>query len=97
MRWFSAVLLAGCGGGGPDSVAGDGVPADCAAGEAYPEGQVEPMALGETLWPYRWAEAVELGSGRRAPLDLARVPCATDPDIDWSPHDVLLFVSIPAW
>lgn len=72
---------------------GDGVAGgDC----AYPDGAVEPMALGEVLTPYRWPEAIH-GDGRVADLDLGLVPCAADPDIDWSPFDVLLFVSIPAW
>jgi hypothetical protein len=92
------LLLLGCGGSnGPDAIQGDGEPADCAGGETYPPGAVEPMALGETLSPYRWPEAVHLGTGQRAALDLADTPCATDPEIDWSPFDVLLFVSIPAW
>ncbi len=30
-------------------------------------------------------------------LDMEEVNCATDADIDWSPFDVLLFISIPAW
>ena len=55
------------------------------------------MAAGEVISPYRWPEARHLGTGEVAGLDLATVPCATDPDIDWSPFDVLLFVSIPAW
>lgn len=93
-----SVALLGCGrGDGPDAVQGDGVPADCAAGEAYPPDPAEPMALGETLSPYRWPEAVSRATGERVALDLAHAPCATDPQIDWSPFDVLLFVSIPAW
>lgn len=105
------LLLAGCAAGagpddrldsgpddGPDGSeqtdpTAPGTPADC----AYPDGAVEPMALGEVVTPYRWPEARHLGDGRQLPLDLADVPCNTDPDIDWSPFDVLLFVSIPAW
>ncbi|MCP4867179.1 MAG: hypothetical protein GY898_00490 [Proteobacteria bacterium] len=36
---------------------------------------------------------------RRAnqPLDLELAPCANDPNIEWSPHDVLVFISLPAW
>ena len=63
---------------------------------AYPEGAVEPMAIDEVLSPYRWPKAID-GTGRNVPLDLAKVPCADDEEIDWSPFDVLLFVSIPAW
>ena len=63
----------------------------------YPEGAVEPMALGEVLSPYAWPSARSLVDGTQLPLDLANVPCAVDPGIDWSPFDVLLFVSIPAW
>lgn len=81
----------------PDPIEGDGVPADCEGGETYPPDPTEPMTLGETLSPYRWAEAIHRGTGQRAAIDLAKVPCATDPDIDWSPFDALLFVSIPAW
>lgn len=62
----------------------------------YPEGAVEPMALHEVLSPYRWAKAIH-GDGRQAPLDLGFVPCAGSDDIEWSPFDVLVFVSIPAW
>ncbi len=63
---------------------------------AYPVGAVEPMAVDEVLSPYSWPEAIHR-DGRSLDLDLAQVPCADDPDIDWSPHDVLVFVSIPAW
>jgi hypothetical protein len=62
----------------------------------YPEGAVEPMAVGAVLFPYRWPTAIHR-DGRRAPLDLAHAPCADDAEIDWSPHDALVFVSIPAW
>ena len=63
----------------------------------YPSGAVEPMALGEVLTPYSWPVAKHLDGVRENALDLANVPCAVDPVIDWSPFDVLLFVSIPAW
>lgn len=66
-------------------------------GCSYPPGAVEPMAEGSVLAPYRWPNAIHRGTGQSASIDLAEVPCATDPDIDWSPHDVLVFVSIPAW
>lgn len=53
--------------------------------------------MGEVLSPYSWPAAEHRGTGVRTALDLAHVPCAGDPVIDWSPFDVLLFVSIPAW
>jgi hypothetical protein len=100
-RWLWALVgtAAACGGAekGEDVLAPDGDPPDCAGGQLYPEGAVEPMALGEVLSPYRWPEAIHRGTGQRAALDLGQVPCAVDPAIDWSPFDVLLFVSIPAW
>ncbi len=63
---------------------------------SYPPGQVEPMAVGATLWPYAWPEAID-GAGNNFPLDLQQVACNTDPNIDWSPFDVLVFIAIPAW
>lgn len=83
--------------GGADPLVPDGLPAACDGSETYPPGAVEPMALGEVLSPYAWPEAIHRGTRARTRLDLALAPCATDPDIDWSPFDVLLFVSIPAW
>ena len=62
----------------------------------YPEGAVEPMALGEVLFPYAWPEAIA-ADGTTLPLDLIHAPCADDPDIDWSVHELLVFISIPAW
>lgn len=94
---FVATACAGSPGGGDEPITPDGTPADCGATEDYPPGAVEPMALGETLSPYSWPTAIHRGTGVSTPLDLARVPCNTDPVIDWSPFDVLLFVSIPAW
>ncbi len=69
---------------------------DCTT-ETYPAGAVEPMALGEVITPYRWNQASLRETGARVSVDLAQVPCALDDDIDWSPFDVLLFVSVPAW
>ncbi|MEO0605162.1 MAG: hypothetical protein AAF211_27275 [Myxococcota bacterium] len=63
----------------------------------YPAGAVEPMALGEVISPYRWNQASLRETGERVTVDLGQVPCGLDDDIDWSPFDVLLFVSIPAW
>jgi len=95
-----APLLAAIGCGGPqgmEPLSPDGIPPDC-TDATYPEGAVDPMTLGETLTPYAWPQAENLRSGARAPLDLATVPCNTSPeDIDWSPFDVLLFISVPAW
>ena len=94
MRWLPALLaLLGCN-RAADPVETGSLPT---SGNCdYPTGAVEPMALGEVLSPYRWANALHL-DGRSASLQLAEAPCATDDDIDWSPFDVLLFVSIPAW
>ncbi len=64
---------------------------------AYPDGAVEPMAEGEVLTAYRWPLARHMDGLRTASLDLEHAPCDTDEEIDWSPHDVLVFVSIPAW
>lgn len=65
-------------------------------GCTYPAGAVEPMAFGEVLSPYSWANAREFG-GRQLDLSLTDAFCNTDLDMDWSPYDVLLFVSIPAF
>jgi len=91
------LLGVGCGGPqGDEPLAPDGTPPDC-DNDTYPAGEVEPMALGETLTPYAWPDAENLRSGQRADLDLGTVPCDIDDDIDWSPFDVLLFISVPAW
>lgn len=65
-------------------------------GCAYPSGAADVMTEGEVIYPYSWNQALHR-DGRSASLDLHGVPCNSDEDIDWSPHDVLLFVSIPAW
>ncbi|MEE2830660.1 MAG: hypothetical protein VX498_15845 [Myxococcota bacterium] len=75
--------------GGDDD---DSPPASC----DYPEGSVEPMAMGEVLTPYSWPSSLD-GNRDEAPLALSRAFCDDDPLIDWSPFDLLLFVSIPAW
>lgn len=69
---------------------------DCAS-TTYPDTVAEPMALGEVIAPYRWPDASLRADDTPVSVDLAQVPCALDDDIDWSPFDVLLFVSIPAW
>ncbi len=62
----------------------------------YPAGAVEPMALGEVLVPYSWTTAIH-ADGTTTSLDLLDVPCATDEVIDWSIHEILVFISLPAW
>ncbi len=69
--------------------------ANCTDGQGYPDGVVDPLADGEVIAPYRWPVAIDAQNQRRA-LDLNRVFCEDD-DIDWSPFDMLLFVSVPAW
>lgn len=95
---LAASLLAACQGvRGDDPIAPDGTPPSCTDGDAYPSGAVEPMALGEVLFPYAWPAARSRFSGETVPMDLSDAPCAQSDDIEWSPFDVLLFVSIPAW
>ncbi len=55
------------------------------------------MEEGAVLTPYSWPTALAVGGDENVPLDVGDVACATSGDIDWSPFDVLLFVSIPAW
>ncbi len=95
-------LLGGCmgamtGAGVAPPIAPDASAPACTEGETYPSPVVEPMALGEILFPHSWPIAIHRGTGVSTVLDLANVPCARDAGIDWSPFDVLLFVSIPAW
>lgn len=85
------LVLAACSGGA--DVDNRGPRAD---GCDYPDGAVEPMALDRVIWPYAWDEAKSLSDEDRA-LRLEDVYCNTDDDMDWSPFDVLLFVSVPAW
>ena len=91
-KLLSALLFAGCA-TPPERV--EGTPEDACDG--YPEDAVRPMELKSVLFPYSWPEAKNLATGAIEALDLGQVPCATDEAIDWSPFDVLLFVSIPAW
>ncbi len=84
-------LLAGCPSAGGDDD-DEPTPEPC----AYPDGAVDPMELDEVLFPYSWDTAIH-GDGTTASIDLDTMPCAADEVIDWSPFDVLLFVSIPAW
>ena len=90
-RWWAGFAgLFGCGSADP-------VDSDVELCSGYPAGAAEPMAVGSVLFPYRWPEARRLDRSGRVALDLALAPCNVDPDIDWSPFDVLLFVSLPAW
>jgi hypothetical protein len=91
-------LAAGCGSSrGMDPLEPDAAPPGCEGGDTYPANPVEPMAVGEVLFPYSWPQATSRRTGETVPLNLGDVPCAQSDDIDWSPFDVLLFVSIPAW
>ncbi len=91
MRFLLALLLVACSGGGD---ADTDVPVD-GVGCDYPDA-AEPMALNEPLAAYSWAQAL-LADGRTLPLDLASAYCNSDTSYDWSPHDYMLFVSVPAW
>lgn len=90
MKRLLALLLAGCTTAGSEPVE----PSDD-AGCTYPEDAATPMAVGEPLAAYRWPKAIH-GDGREAPLDLAKFHCENHDDIDFSPFDALLFVSLPA-
>jgi hypothetical protein len=82
----------GDGDGDGDSGDGDG---DGDQPCIYPDA-VEPMALDEPLAAYAWPLAIH-GDGTHTPLDLEQAHCDTDAIIDWSPHEILVFISIPAW
>jgi hypothetical protein len=100
MRTGWLAMAVGCGAAGnagKDPIQGDGTSPECAAGATYPQGATEPMALGETMTPYRWPVAVDRRSGARVPLDLGDAPCDLDAELGWGQYDALLFVSIPAW
>jgi len=79
-----------------DTAVTETTPGPTSDGCRYPARPVEPMAKGEVLTPYVWRTAQRM-DGLRASLELGKVPCDTDDDIDWSPFDVLVFISIPAW
>lgn len=88
----------GDGDGDPASGDGDGDPSgdgDGDAGCVYPDA-AEPMALDEPIAAYAWPTAIH-ADGTDTPLDLEDAYCDTDAVIDWSPHDLLVFISIPAW
>lgn len=96
MRTLSLLLLAGCP-AEPAPVVEANANTDTDVAGCYPAGSVEPMALNEVLSPYSWPAARRMSDGATVDLDLEQVACDTDPDIEWSSHDVLVFVSIPAW
>ena len=62
----------------------------------YPEDSVEPMEVGEVITPYFWQTALH-ADGRDIELSLGEVYCNEGSEIDWSPFDVLLFISYPVW
>ena len=83
--------------GDGDGDTGDGDGDGDGDGEcSYPSGAVEPMAIDEVISPYSWPTAIH-GDGMTTSLALLDVPCNTDEIIDWSPHELLVFISIPAW
>ena len=63
---------------------------------AYPEGARNKLKDGGVMPTWYWEDARHR-DGRTASLEIEKIPCNSDDDIDWSPFDVLLFVSIPAW
>ena len=92
-----SLLAVACGGEAPGtgdtSVADATAPAPC----AYPDGVVDPMTLDAVIPPFIWPKARSLRDGTTTSLDLMGAHCNAAEDIDWSPFDVLLFVSVPAW
>ena len=91
------LMLSACKEVKSEPIAGDGTTPACDSQMDYPDGAVEPMKIGEVLTPYSWPDAIDRTTGKHFALDLANVPCNIDLNVDWSPADVLLFVSLPAW
>ena len=90
------LMTAGCADG--DSKADTASPAGATAGPcAYPASVVDPMSLAGVMPAFSWPSARSMVDGAKSAIDLTTAHCASDVDIDWSPFDVLLFVSIPAW
>ena len=85
------------GDGDGDPGDGDGEPGDGDGDSAcvYPDA-AEPMALNQPLAAYAWPLAIH-ADGTHTPLDLEQAHCDTDAVIDWSVHEILVFISIPAW
>lgn len=92
LRNLLPLLLLAC--GSPASQTEDDTGATASSCE-YPSA-VEPMALNQALFPYSWAQA-SLADGRSLALDLVAAYCNADSGYDWSPHDYMLLVSVPAW
>jgi len=90
-------LLVACSGGGePGSDTTPDETGSSVTSCAYPDGASDVMTRGEVMPAFSWPDARHL-DGRTASLDLSSAPCNDDDDIDWSPFDVLVFISIPAW
>jgi hypothetical protein len=94
----TALAVVGCSGATADGREPEPEPDTGGDGDGcdYPSGATATMTLDEVIYPYAWDVAID-PIGIEKSIDLAEVPCAADDDIDWSPFDVLLFVSIPAW
>ena len=92
MLRFLAPLLAGCAATQVPPIDTAPTPDGC----SYPGDAVHPMEEGGKLYPYRWKTA-QHRDGRSATVDMHDVPCASSEEIDWSPFDVLVFISLPAW
>ncbi len=54
------------------------------------------MEVGEVITPYFWQTALH-ADGRDIEFSLGEVYCNEESEIDWSPFDVLLFISYPVW
>ena len=61
----------------------------------YPD-FANPMTVGQAIEPWTWARAIDAMDVSRG-LSVRDVFCNQDGDMDWSPFDLLLFISIPAW
>lgn len=95
-RLFLPLLALAC---GSDAPKGDTAAATATTPPAcdYPAGAVDPMTLDAVMPAFSWPKAKSLIDGTRTALDLTAAHCDAAEDIDWSPFDLLLFVSIPAW
>jgi hypothetical protein len=94
MRWLTLLILTACGGAPADKPTDSATPTEPCF---YPEGAVDPMELDGVIPAFSWPQAIRMSDAVAGSLDLVNAHCDTDPLSDWSPHDVLLFVSIPAW
>lgn len=54
------------------------------------------MILGQAMPSFSWPEAND-SAGNSFPLSLMDAFCDTDPNRDWGPSDLLLFISWPEW